>query len=242
MRYNDLEDGYVQTSIGRIHYKHHGGNGKKVIFLHGLGASTRSFARFIEQLPDNLEVYLLDLLGHGDSEAPQIEYKTSTQVKIVREFLEIKQLEDSYIFGHSYGAWIAAATAQDDYKGNGIIIEDAPGLADYFEDVKRSGGEEERKENLFKESLKMNPREHVLKSIVYSRTPDDYLTKDSLSGIVRPTLIIWGSDDKTVDVKYAKLLNDYIKGSTLEIVEGAGHVPHYTHAKAVANLMLKFIS
>ena len=81
----------------------------------------------------------------------------------------------------------------------------------------------------------------MIRSAVNAQPREEYLTRESLSSIVKPTLIIWGSDDKTIDAKYARLFNEYIKGSALEIVWGAGHVAHYTHADEVKGLLLKFV-
>lgn len=41
-----------------------------------------------------------------------------------------------------------------------------------------------------------------------------------------PTLIVWGEQDRIIPVAHARAAHDAIAGSTLEIVEGAGHFPH----------------
>ncbi|MDE1854939.1 MAG: alpha/beta fold hydrolase [Candidatus Micrarchaeota archaeon] len=240
MLYEELEDVYVQTSLGRLHFKLRNGS-PTVVFLHGFGASMRSYAKLVGLLPDGLGVCLVDLLGHGDSDAPRIEYTIGRQVQAVKELLQAKQLQDSYIFGHSYGAWIAASIAQGNYKGRGTVLEDAMGLKEIFDDIERTGRAEEWKERWIAEALVFNPRDYVIRSAVNAQPSDEYLTRESLSAIVKPALIIWGSDDKTLDVKYARTFNDYIKGSALEIVQGAGHTAHYTYAEEVKDLLLKFV-
>ena len=112
---------------------------KKVVFLHGLGADTRVFKRLIEILPAKIEGYLVDLLGHGESEAPNIEYTVENQAKAVGEFIKEMEIEQScYLFGNSYGGWVAATMAQGKYDGLGVILEDAVGLKEYFEDISKS--------------------------------------------------------------------------------------------------------
>jgi pimeloyl-ACP methyl ester carboxylesterase len=41
-----------------------------------------------------------------------------------------------------------------------------------------------------------------------------------------PTTLIWGADDGVLPVAYAEALRAKIKGSTLQIIEGAAHIPH----------------
>lgn len=242
MLYEDLEDEYVQTSLGKMHCKQRVGVGTKLIFLHGIGASTKVWKKLVEQLPDELKIYLIDLLGHGDSDAPEIDYTPDAQVKVVKELMEIKEIGDSYLFGHSYGGWIAALIAQKDYEGKGIVLEDAVGLKEYFDDVEKEVNVEEQKKEVIREALITDPREYVIRSTVASPTPSEYLTKESLSGLTKPALVLWGREDKTLDIKYARLFNEYVKGSELEIIEGAGHVPHHTHPERVKELLLSFIT
>ncbi|MDE1873519.1 MAG: alpha/beta hydrolase [Candidatus Micrarchaeota archaeon] len=239
MLYDSLEDGHAQTSLGKVHYKLHVGR-PTVAFLHGFGASMLSYKRLVEQLPDSLGVCLVDLLGHGGSEAPRIRYSVEVQAKVVKELMQQLGTESGYIFGHSYGGWIAASIAMDSFRGSGIILEDPAGLKEQIEDdVARYG--EAYKDSLAKEAMRLGTSKYVADSSLESETPDTYLTRERLAGVVKPCLIIWGGGDDVVPIKYASLFNEYIKGSALETVQGAGHVAHYTHAGRVKDLILKFV-
>ncbi len=241
MLYEDLQDNYLQTSFGKVHYKSNEGGKEKIVFLHGLAASTKSWSKLMEQLPSSLGVYLIDLLGHGDSQAPDIAYTVKAQADMVKEFIDQKKLDNCYLFGHSYGGWIAATMAQDNYKGNGIILEDAVGVGEFFSDIEKNEDLQAYREKLIKEALLTNPNERVVKSTIESETPEMFLTKESLSRIATPTLVIWGNSDNTVGIKYGLLLSGYIKGSRLEVIEGAGHVPHYSRPDKVSDLLLRFV-
>jgi pimeloyl-ACP methyl ester carboxylesterase len=239
--YDNLEDGYVQTSLGRMHFKKTSMPGKKVIFLHGFGANTRAFKKIVEMLPSTIESYLVDLLGHGESEAPEISYTVENQTQALREFMKAKEAEESYLFGNSYGGWIAALIAQENFKGKGVILEDAVGLKEYFEEIAKNFTESEYKEKVMNEVRFLNPNKRVLDSILNAgKATSSFLTKESLANISKPTMVVWGENDATVDVKYASMFNDYIKGSRLELIKGAGHVPHYTHPERVRDLLLGF--
>ncbi len=242
MFYRDLQDNTMQTSLGVLHYKKTSFPGKKVVFLHGLGADTMVFKRLIEILPAKIEAYLIDLLGHGESEAPDIDYTVQNQAKAVSEFIKEMEMEQScYLFGSSYGGWVAATIAQGKYNGLGVVLEDAVGLKEYFEDIAKAFTPEEYRKKVLKDMQFMNPNKKVIDSVLNSdQITSSYLTSASLANIVKPAMVVWGEKDTTVDVKYATLFNEYIKGSTLEIIPEAGHVPHYTHPQKISELLLSF--
>ncbi len=243
MDYNkDFEDGFEYTSMGALHFMHHPGEGKKMIFLHGMGASTRAWTRLIQFLPDDLDIFLVDLLGHGESDAPtDIEYTVSNQFQALREFIALQNNGDSFIFGHSYGAWVAAYYASQPCGCKGIILEDAAGLKENFDNITANGAAE-FKEMMLKQVLATKGnKDYVFNSIIDSDFKEDQLTQELLSAIKVPTKIIWGSNDASVDISYAKIFNQKIKGSILEVIDGAGHDPHFTNPEDVCKIILDFI-
>ena len=198
MDYNkDFEDGFEYTSLGALHFMHHPGVKEKIIFLHGVGANTKVWSRLVQCLPDELDIFLIDLLGHGQSDAPaDTDYTVSNQFQALREFIALQNNGDSYLFGHSYGAWIAAYYASQPCGCKGIILEDAAGLAESFADIPESGVEE-FKSNMLKSMLAINNnKEYVFRNLIDSDFKEDQLTKELLSSISLKTKIIWGSDDK----------------------------------------------
>ncbi|VVB76896.1 2-succinyl-6-hydroxy-2,4-cyclohexadiene-1-carboxylate synthase [uncultured archaeon] len=242
MLYDDLDDDFVNTGVGRVHCKMHDGGGAKIVFLHGFAGSTRSWTRLVPLLPDDLCVCLLDLLGHGESEAPKIKYTVAVHVRAVRELMADRGLEDCYLFGHSYGGWIAASMAQQDFAGQGIILEDAIGLKDYFDDAGRERGEAAFKDKWAREARMFNLGKDVIDGSIGAELSGEFLTEESLSKIRKRTLVIWGDRDTEVDVKYGRLMSEYIAGSRLEIVPGGGHVSHYTNADTVKSVLMEFIA
>ena len=57
---------------------------------------------------------------------------------------------------------------------------------------------------------------------------------DQISKIKTPTLIIWGDNDRMTPLSDGKLMHKLIQTSTLHIITGTGHSPHFTHAPEVA--------
>lgn len=237
----DFEEGYSPTSLGNIYYMHHKSDGEKLIFLHGLSYDTKSWKKLVEVLPDKLDVYLVDLLGHGKSDAPKIDYVISTQVQALHEFISLNNNGNSYLVGNSYGSWVAAYYASLPYQLKGLILEDVAGIKAQSDDFKNLGNYGEKKKDLYDKAMSIvGNKDYVIQSIVENGDVEE-LDEKNLSRINVRTLLIWGSQDKMVDPKYSKVLKEEIKGSELFFVEGAGHTPHWSHPEDVAKRILEFI-
>jgi pimeloyl-ACP methyl ester carboxylesterase len=240
----DFTDETASTSMGNLHFRHHAGNGAQVVFLHGLGASAMVWKRLVAYLPDDYDVYLMDLLGHGQSDAPtDMQYTVSNQYQALSEFMALQNNGNSILFGHSYGGWIATFYAANPTGCRGIILEDAAGLKEMFDKVKDMGEEGIRqyKEELVKEAMTIaGNREYVIRSVVDADITEDQLDDELLGMITRPTMILWGGEDKIVSPKYAEAFKSKIKGSEVHIIEGAGHYAHFTNPEEVAKYILDF--
>ncbi len=235
----DFGDGYFESGYGKIHYKKHVGDGPVVVFLHGLAGSIKTWTRLVKYLPESLNVYLVDLLGHGDSDAPDIEYTFKNHYEAVSGLVGSLGLKGYFVFGHSYGGWIAAYMGIQDSPA-GVILEDSAGLKDFYEE--RISARPEYKEELIKKARELNPHEKVIRSMLDADNGDELLTRMNLEAMESKTLIIWGGMDSTVDKKYAYEFKKYIFRSRLELLPGERHTPHYTNPYAVARLILGFVN
>ena len=236
--YNAMEEGFIDTDYGEIYFKHNLGTKQKIIMLHGLGGSTRAFAKFVDILPNDLDIYLIDLLGHGKSAKPKINYSVKAQTNILNNFINIKNYKDFYLFGHSYGGMVALkyilSFGIENLKG--IILEDCAGL-------KESGNiSEAYKQNMLKKALEFNNEEYVIESII---NQDDDVSENDLKLLSKldiQCLILWGENDMIVNKKYGEILNRTIKNSEFKIIENADHEPHYTNREKTKVILLEFIN
>ena len=57
-----------------------------------------------------------------------------------------------------------------------------------------------------------------------------------------PTLIVWGRNDKAIPLRLGQEMHRILKGSRLEILDDAGHVPNYERAAEFNRLALDFLS
>ena len=226
----DFEESFVNTSLGRIFLRHHEG-ANNLLLLHGLGATTRSWKRFIENMPERIGIFAIDLLGHGKSDKPNIVYTLDKHLTAIDELIKSIGINNFSIMGNSYGGIVALKYAGMSDGVTNLIIEDIP----VFED--------EPKIDLLmlKKLMEFDNSEHVMRSTL---TGEYWLdTKDIESILVNlkaRTLILWGSKDPLVNVKNAVILNKMIEGSVLKVFDG-GHMPHYSNAKEIADAVIEFI-
>jgi pimeloyl-ACP methyl ester carboxylesterase len=85
-----------------------------VLFLHGIGSSGAAWKDVIAQLPKDLDVISVDLLGFGQSPDPEwAVYSAATQARsIIATLLKLKIRRQLIVVGHSMGALIAVEVAR----------------------------------------------------------------------------------------------------------------------------------
>ena len=240
--YEEFEDKYIDTRYGSVHYKMHDGQSEALLLVHGLAATTRSWSRLVQYIPDSYKICVPDLLGHGDSEAPRIDYNVGMQVDIVRNIAKKERLDSPFVMGHSYGGWVAACYAGSSASVAGLILEDAGGLKNFFDEVRGTEKREAYKQEILKKAQELNAKDYVVRSIFDDEFAERELTGDELGRISAPTLILWGEMDDVINKRFADVFHKGIKGSTLRIIRGARHTSHYTNAREVAGLVVDFIN
>lgn len=85
-----------------------------VLFIHGIGTSSAAWTEVINELPDDLNVISIDLLGFGKSPRPAwAVYNAKTQARSVIATLVKLRLDSRLIIvGHSLGALVAVEVAR----------------------------------------------------------------------------------------------------------------------------------
>jgi 3-oxoadipate enol-lactonase len=94
-----------------------------VILLHGFCGSSAYWQDIIPLL-DSSRVITIDLRGHGKSGISDSPFSIEDMAKDIHYFMDQKQLENVYIFGHSLGGYVTLAIAElyrEKLKGFGLI-------------------------------------------------------------------------------------------------------------------------
>ena len=87
------------------------GEGRPVIFLHGFGASSRSWDDVAKRLTSKNKLFLIDLKGFGLSEKPlDDKYSAADQAEIIFDFILKNKLENLVLAVHSIGGTVALLT------------------------------------------------------------------------------------------------------------------------------------
>lgn len=82
--------------------------GSPLVFLHGMTLSAREWRPVIEQLPKNRTIVVPDLIGHGQSEAPEEPgpYQLTQVLSFLHELLDTVNITSAHWVGYSMGGRI----------------------------------------------------------------------------------------------------------------------------------------
>jgi len=249
---------YVQISDERVFYAYHAatlGEAPSVLLVHGAGGSHLHWGYEVRSLPE-ANVYAVDLPGHGRSGGSG-RCSVAAYVESILGFMEVLELERAVVVGHSMGSAIALTLGIDHPEraqglvliGSGARLRVLPAilqglLSDFDATVKTivsycyGGGATEQMKRLgLRQMLAVGAR--VLH--------DDFVACDSfdvmgrLESLRAPTLIITGAEDVMTPPKYAQYLVEYVEGSQLTLIEGAGHMVMLERDKLVAQAIMRFL-
>src|SRR4030042_2171941 len=83
------------------------GVGEPIVLIHGYGAGMWVWEKQMEPLAKDHQVFAVDLLGHGFSDRPKIEYTLETYIRSLKCFMEGVGIEKAVLIGNSMGGGIA---------------------------------------------------------------------------------------------------------------------------------------
>lgn len=83
------------------------GVGDPVILLHGISGHAETWVRNVSVLGQHCRVYALDMLGHGFSAKPAIDYTVEALAEHVVAFLDAVGVPRAHLVGQSLGGWVA---------------------------------------------------------------------------------------------------------------------------------------
>lgn len=102
------------------------GQGRPLVFLHGLAACSASWRAVAAILSAGYRCISLDLMGFGRSDRPVDEsYTLERQAELLRRFLVELALEDAVLIGHSYGGGVCLLALREgcDRVGGLVLVD-----------------------------------------------------------------------------------------------------------------------
>jgi 2-hydroxy-6-oxonona-2,4-dienedioate hydrolase len=102
--------GYVQAGGVPTRYLE-AGEGPALVLIHGAGAHLEVFLPVVPLLAQGRRVIAYDMVGHGLSAKPPVDYTTEVLSTHLLDLLSALELPRASLLGHSLGALVAAWTA-----------------------------------------------------------------------------------------------------------------------------------
>lgn len=118
------------TVFGRaVSYVERAGGGIPVLLVHGMGASSQTWGPVPQLLAGGRRVLAVDLPGHGCSDAGPGDYSLGAMASTMRDLLDLLDIEQVHIVGHSLGGGVALQFAyQFPDKVASLTLESSGGL------------------------------------------------------------------------------------------------------------------
>lgn len=242
--------------------------GEPVVFLHGFGSSKENWLTFAPLIGRRYRVLAPDLPGFGESGfIRSAGYGLAHQAERMARFLERCVGEPVHLVGSSMGGGIAAyVAAQHPQWVRSLTLMNAAGVPgdrpSRFEQavvkgrnelIPRTLGETVRMVSLVASrgdrlSLLAAPLLHAElapRYYVNHRLFAEFLEVEAdpareYARIRTPTLVLWGDQDRVLDVSSADAMARIIPGATRKVLRGVGHLPMIEAPFVTARTLQKF--
>ncbi len=130
-----LREGMVAVDGVRLHYYRTGPAERPTLVLaHGFTDNGRCWLPVVEVLANQYDAVMYDVRGHGQSDAPEMDYSYPSQAADLAGLIDALDLQQPTVLGHSMGAATAltlAATRPALVRA--ILLEDPPLFPPSFE-------------------------------------------------------------------------------------------------------------
>ncbi len=237
---------YKNLNINYVRY----GNKKNdtVVLLHGWGQNIQMMRPIGDNLKDK-DVIIIDLPGHGKSDEPKEVWSLDDFVEMIHELLLKEKVENPILIGHSFGGKISLIYASK-YKVKKLVLFGSPFKVKknpnslkvkILKKIKSLPGMEKIAEKAKKHmgSVDYRNASPIMREILVKHVNTDIT--DLVKKIKCPTIIIWGTNDKAVDIADAYELESLIKDSAVIAYEGCTHYAYLERLVQTNNIINKFL-
>jgi len=244
-----------------FHIEH--GSGTPLVLLHGFPFDHMIWDGVIGELEKGIRVIAPDLRGHGRSLKTESDYSITDMAADIIELLDKLQTREAVIAGHSMGGYIALEIVRNfPERVSGIALISSHIFSDPLEKKQSRYNDIDR--------IKRQGADVILANLPNILTHDDSVRSFCRDAVVKmdsigamgalhaianrttsedvwkalniPTMVIAGSGDQLIPIKKSRAFADLPKSSTLEEIDGAGHMPMLEAPGKVAMALGKFIN
>lgn len=245
-----------------------GGKGEPLVLIHGFGADKENFTRVAKFLTPRFHVIIPDVPGFGESGQPANgDYSIDAQVERIHAFVQALGLKTVHLGGSSMGGNIAAAYGAKYPTETGSLwllapagVVSAPpsvlalrlGQGGKNPLIASNADEFEQVFHFVMEEPPFMPRRildvmgstavkhHDLNVKIFEQIHSAMALEPLVKGLEVPTRIVWGEQDRALNVGGAKILEGLMPKSSALILPGVGHLPMVERPREVAKDYLAF--
>lgn len=242
--------------------------GVPLIFIHGFPFSKLMWENQIDVFKEHFRVLAYDVRGFGNTDPGTGEYSIAQFAEDLFHFIDALQIEKAVVCGLSMGGYIALnAIEQQPKRIAALILADTQCLADSDETKKKRMDTisaiqkkglleytQDSVKKMFSESSLTNKKEEVLfveHTIQHTRTETICNTLKALADrkemctllqlIAIPVLIVVGENDQITTPEVAQKMYERIPGSTLHVINNAGHLSNLENSGSFNLALLRFL-
>lgn len=232
---------------GRSYFYEDRGEGVPLLLFHGFPFSSESFWPQLEAPPKGVRLLVPDHRGFGRSASVPGAATMDAMAQDGLALLDALKISSALVGGLSMGGYVAIAlTRLDPGRVRGLLLIDTQsGADDEAGKVRREGAAVDVEKNgtsgliegllpklmaggdaVVKARLEKNMRAQSAPAVAAaSRGMATRVDgKDILSRFSGPCAIVVGAADAITPVAKAKVMQELVSGSTLDVIAGAGHV------------------
>jgi abhydrolase domain-containing protein 6 len=264
----DLVKKEVQVDDHRIVYLE-GGTGETIVLLHGFGGYKDQWTAFAKYLK-GYHLVIPDISGFGESaQVPTDNYSVESQVGRIDRFVEVLKLDKFHMAGNSLGG-AYAATYGAKYPGKvlSLALLDTSGAPSQNKselvlqlekgnNLLLAGNTEDVDKLLTLVYAKRPPIPPAFKKILVADwiahtdfnkkiwndwQPLQFSLAPVLPRIQAPVLILWGDQDKMLDVGGVVFLEKNLKNYRTVIMKDTGHCPMIEKPEETAKAYRSFLN
>jgi pimeloyl-ACP methyl ester carboxylesterase len=246
-----------------------GGKGPTILLLHGYTANKDHWTSFAGYLTKDYHVVIPDIPGYGESsKSMDSSYDSSHQISRLHEFTGALNLKNFHIAGNSMGGFFAGTYAvryPDEIISVGLF--DAAGVTSLEKSAVIKMREKSENPLVLKDSSDMSrllalvfahppnlpyPLKKVMAQTALANRqlyekelkemePDFFSLEKELPKIEAQTLILWGDQDKVLDVSSVPVFEKGLKNHKTVIIKDCGHMPMLEKPQETATHYIDFI-
>lgn len=262
---------FAEIEGARIHYVDEG-EGPTVVLIHGFASSLGAWSGVRKALAGKHRVIALDLKGFGYSDCPEGDYSPAAEAKIVLGLLDKRGVEGPVaVVAHSWGSSVALQLALlAPERVERLALYDAWVYADqlpnFFLWARASGlGEalvgafyDERPDD--KIAIAFHDKKYVTEALI--ETVEDQLARPGTKAaalaairgqrfdevepkyktIDKPTLLLWGREDRVTTLEYGERLSKDLPRAKLVVYPQCGHFPMIEAVTPSTRDLVEFLS